>query len=72
MIWQEVCDEDRDNYGRFWFLLQDGMALGRELYAIHYNDNHGAKDDHVAPFLGRLNHDEVMHALIDVDFEGIL
>ena len=46
------------------------MALGKELYAIHYNDNHGQKDDHIAPFLGRLNHDEVMNALIDVDFGG--
>ena len=46
------------------------MALGDELYAIHYNDNHGAKDDHVAPFCGRLNHDEVINALIDVDFKG--
>ncbi len=46
------------------------MALGDELYAIHYNDNHGMKDDHVAPFLGRLNHDEVISALIDVDFKG--
>ena len=48
----------------------DIMALGNELYAIHYNDNHGSKDDHVAPFLGRLNHDEVMNALIDVGFDG--
>ena len=46
------------------------MALGEELYAIHYNDNHGAKDDHIAPFLGRLNHDEVINALIDVKFKG--
>jgi sugar phosphate isomerase/epimerase len=46
------------------------MALGDELFAIHYNDNHGMKDDHVAPFLGRLNHDEVIHALIDVNFKG--
>jgi sugar phosphate isomerase/epimerase len=46
------------------------MALGKELYAIHYNDNHGAKDDHVAPFLGRLNHDETISALIDVGYQG--
>ena len=46
------------------------MAIGDELFAIHYNDNHGAKDDHVAPFLGRLNHDEVITALIDVKFKG--
>ena len=46
------------------------LTLGDELYAIHYNDNHGAKDDHIAPFLGRLNHDEVLNALIDVGFKG--
>ena len=46
------------------------MAVGDELYAIHYNDNHGVKDDHVAPFLGRMNHDEVLWALIDVGFQG--
>ena len=46
------------------------LTLGEHLYAIHYNDNHGQKDDHVAPFLGRLNHDEVMNALIDVGYRG--
>ena len=46
------------------------MAVGDELYAIHYNDNHGYKDDHVAPFMGSLNHDEVINALIDVGFKG--
>lgn len=48
----------------------DIMAIGDELFAIHYNDNHGKKDDHIAPFLGRLNHDEVINALIDVKFKG--
>ena len=46
------------------------MAVGDELYAIHYNDNHGARDEHLAPFLGTLNHDEVINALIDVKFKG--
>ena len=46
------------------------LALGEHLYAIHYNDNHGVTDDHIIPFLGRLNHDEIMHALIDVGFQG--
>ena len=46
------------------------MALGDEMYAIHYNDNHGEKDDHVAPFIGRMNHDEIIQALIDVKFGG--
>ena len=48
----------------------DIMALGDELYAIHYNDNRGVDDEHVAPFLGTMNHDEVMHALIDVNYKG--
>lgn len=49
---------------------QEILTLGNELYAIHYNDNHGAKDEHLIPFLGTLNHDEVLHALIDVGFKG--
>lgn len=46
------------------------MAVGDELYAIHYNDNKGSKDEHLAPFMGTLNHDEVINALIDVKFKG--
>jgi sugar phosphate isomerase/epimerase len=46
------------------------MAIGDELYAIHYNDNRGGMDEHVAPFMGTLNHDEVIHALIDVGYKG--
>jgi sugar phosphate isomerase/epimerase len=46
------------------------MALGDALCAIHYNDNRGAQDEHVAPFLGTLNHDEILHALIDVGYRG--
>ena len=46
------------------------MALGKELYAVHYNDNRGRQDEHLLPYLGTMNHDEVMHALIDVGFKG--
>jgi sugar phosphate isomerase/epimerase len=46
------------------------MTVGDDLYAIHYNDNRGTADEHVAPFLGTLNHDEVITALIDVGFKG--
>ena len=46
------------------------MAIGDELYAIHYNDNMGGRDEHVAMYFGTLNHDEVMHALIDVGYKG--
>ena len=46
------------------------MTLGDKLWAIHYNDNHGNGDEHVVPYLGTLNHDEVINALIDVGYNG--
>ena len=46
------------------------MALGDALYAIHYNDNHGTRDEHLVPYLGTMNHDEVINALIDVGYKG--
>ena len=49
----------------------DILQLGEHLYAIHYNDNRGVKDNHVAPFLGVLNHDEVLSALVDVGYKGV-
>ena len=48
----------------------DIVTLGKELYAIHYNDNHGKADEHLIPYLGTLNHDEVINALISVGFSG--
>jgi sugar phosphate isomerase/epimerase len=49
---------------------EDILALGEELYAIHYNDNQGFRDQHLMPYLGTLNHDEVINALIDIDYKG--
>lgn len=46
------------------------VALGKELRAIHYNDNHGKKDEHLIPYMGTLNHDEVINALTDVGYKG--
>ena len=48
----------------------DIITLGKELYAIHYNDNHGKRDEHLIPYLGTLNHDEVINALIDIGYKG--
>lgn len=48
----------------------DILALGDELYAIHFNDNRGKADEHVAPFLGTLNYDEVITALVDAGYRG--
>ena len=46
------------------------LALGSHLKAIHFNDNYGAADDHVLPFMGTMNVDEVMRALMAVGFSG--
>ena len=46
------------------------MTIGQDLYAIHFNDNRGSRDEHIIPFMGTLNLDEVMHALQDVGYQG--
>ena len=46
------------------------MALGKELYAVHINDNRGTIDEHTLPYFGTLNMDEVMNGLIDCGFKG--
>lgn len=46
------------------------MALGKDLYAVHINDNHGERDEHIMPGLGSVNMDEVMCALQDIGYQG--
>lgn len=46
------------------------IALGKELYAVHINDNRGTIDEHTLPYFGTLNMDEVMNGLIDCGFKG--
>lgn len=46
------------------------MTIGDALGAIHFHDNRGERDEHLLPFLGTMNVDEVVHALIDVGFPG--
>lgn len=48
----------------------DIMALGEHLHAVHINDNRGTRDDHTIPFMGTMNMDEVMCALIDSGYKG--
>ena len=50
----------------------DIMAIGKHLKAVHFNDNDGVNDLHTAPFMGTMNVDEIMHALIDVGYSGAL
>lgn len=46
--------------------------LGSELYAIHFHDNDGTHDYHLIPYMGIINPDEIMHALISTGFKGPL
>ena len=46
------------------------LAIGDALGAIHFNDNRGERDEHLIPFMGTMNVDEVMHALLKIDFKG--
>lgn len=48
----------------------DIITLGDDLRAIHVHDNNGKGDQHIAPFCGTLNMDEVITALIDIGYKG--
>ncbi len=48
----------------------DIITVGEHLYALHINDNRGSLDEHVVPFFGTMNMDEVMHALLDIQYKG--
>ena len=48
----------------------DIKTLGKELYALHINDNRGGGDEHIIPYFGTVNMDEIMTALIDIGYSG--
>ena len=48
----------------------DIISLGDAMHAIHFNDNGGKRDDHLVPYMGTMNSDEVINALIDINFNG--
>lgn len=50
--------------------FDDILCLSDRLKAVHINDNYGFKDQHIAPFMGTLNIDEVMTALTEIGFNG--
>lgn len=46
--------------------------LGKKLVALHINDNHGEKDEHLLPFFGTVDFSVVMASLRAIDFGGVL
>lgn len=55
--------DKRDQY-------QDICTLGQHLRGVHIQDNFGTYDDHIAPFMGILDIDAIMHGLIDTGYSG--
>ena len=43
--------------------------IGKRLKALHVNDNGGMDDDHLEPFAGTVNWNDVMRALRDIGYE---
>ena len=48
------------------------VTLGKNLHAVHFQDNSGAGDEHIAPFFGTLDVDGFMRGLIDAGYAGPL
>jgi sugar phosphate isomerase/epimerase len=62
-------DVGHGNY--FGAQYDDILTVGKYISAIHYNDNVGGPVDmHTIPFMGTLNNDEVVRALIEIKFSG--
>lgn len=48
----------------------DIIALGDEMYGIHFHDNMGTGDNHMIPYYGNLDIDGVMRALRMIGYNG--
>ena len=48
----------------------DLLALGDELYAIHFQDNMGTGDTHMIPYFGTLNCNGVVTVLNEIGYKG--
>lgn len=46
------------------------ITLGDDLFALHINDNRGFQDEHIIPFFGTVNMDEIMCALKKINYQG--
>ena len=40
------------------------------MFALHINDNRGNGDEHIIPYFGTMNLDEIMNALINIGYNG--
>ena len=53
------------------FKQSEALAyVGKRLKVLHVNDNNGADDDHIAPFMGNVDWVDAMHGLALAEFDG--
>ena len=50
---------------------EEARKYGSRVKVLHVHDNGGYSDQHVAPFVGRINWDEFMKALNDIEYNGV-
>ena len=49
------------------------LSMGSRIKCLHLNDNHyGARDEHLLPFMGEVNWDGVVRALVKTGYSGTL
>lgn len=47
--------------------------IGSRLKNLHFNDNFmGCRDEHLLPFMGEVDWEAVLEALVDIDYQGVL
>lgn len=46
------------------------LAVGKHLKGLHVHDNNGKADQHVMPYMGVLNLDQVMNGLLEIGYDG--
>ncbi len=49
---------------------EDILAMGDHLRGLHIQDNFGACDEHIAPFMGTTDMDAVMQGLVEIGYKG--
>lgn len=54
------------------FHRQNLNTIGARLKAVHVQDNHGIKDEHLMPFFGNIDWSDAMAGLADINYEGEL
>ncbi len=78
---EELCElADALGFGICWDFGHANLAgfkqsealsyIGKRLKVLHVNDNLGADDDHIAPFMGNVDWVDAMHGLALAEFDG--